>query len=126
MSATWKDNYLRFDLPYWVLREDENGAENRCGSIRFDIGCRKVVEGGERYSVKQIIDALEKTCKKLIGDLAKQNGLSFVEALDMVAHGMYNHCVDITTLETDEERGLRVVDQQKKNKAFFDKFSEET
>lgn len=126
MSTTWKGNYLRFDLPYWVLREDENGAKNQFGSIHFDIGCRKMDEGGERHSIKQIIDILEKTCKKLIEDLAKQNGLSFVEVLDMVAYGMYNHCVDVTTLETDEERGLRVVDQQKKNKAFFDKFSEET
>jgi hypothetical protein len=127
MATKWQGNILKFDLSYWIIRENKDISEagqNLCGALQFDLACKKLDDCQSQVGVASIAMAVKKKCGILLKNLSKRSELNEMEILDMISHSMFQHRVDINSIEPDYERISRIFEQEAKNKAMFDRFSE--
>lgn len=122
----WQDNLCKFDLTYWIIRDNEEDGviASSDGLLQFDISCKQLEAGEQSKRFGDIVSIVETRCQRLLTRLSKKHGLTYAEILDVVAHSMEDNCVNVDTLETDDQREERMARQQHKNMTFLDKYSE--
>lgn len=126
MATTWQDNLIKFDLSYWIIRDiEDGGGEHLNGFLQFDVVCQPLEINDPSPEFNETVDVLRKRCARLLTTLCRKHGLSQIEILEIVGYAVLDNCVNINTIETDDERDKRVSEQEKKNKNFFDRYSEE-
>jgi hypothetical protein len=125
MANKWiNEKILSFNLSYWIIRDEKDGGCSLCGSIRFELGCKKLVDGKPQCSVAFMATALKRKCGLLLRNLSKKHSLNEMEMLDIVSHSMHDCRVDVDSIESDTDMIQRMLDQEDANKRLFDKISE--
>jgi hypothetical protein len=125
MASKWlNDNIFSFNLSYWIIRNEEGNGKDLCGTIKFDLGCRKLVDGKPQASVAYLATTLKRKCGLLLRNLAKKHHLNEMEILDILAHTMHDNRVDADTIESDCDMIQKMLNQEAENQRIFDKISE--
>jgi len=124
MAMNWNNGLCKFDLSYWVIRGDIPHLESVDGTIQFELSCKELESGEKQKSYKEICKMVEEKCPRLISNLAKTQGLSYDELIDIFIHSIEDNNVNADTIETDDERKIRLDHVLNANKNFFDKYSQ--
>lgn len=124
MATTWRDDFCKFDLSYWIIRGHIPHLESIDGTIQFDLYCKELENDEKQKSYVEIRKVVEEKCPRLITNLAKIQELSYDELIDIFIHAIEDNKINSNTIETDDERKIRLDQVSNSNKNFFDKYSQ--